>query len=61
MTKNLVSDRSLNAAEIIAKLSKVINGRGGGQSFYATCAGDNIEALDKLISTASEIQKRLIT
>ena len=61
ISKNLVSDRSLNAAEIIAKLSKVINGRGGGQSFYATCAGDNIEALDKLISTASEIQKRLIT
>ena len=61
ISKNLVSDRSLNAAEIIAKLSEVINGRGGGQSFYATCAGDNIEALDKLISTASEIQKRLIT
>ena len=61
ISKNLVSDRSLNAAEIIAKLSEVINGRGGGQSFYATCAGDNIGALDKLISTASEIQKQLIT
>ena len=61
ISKNLVSDRSLNASEIIAKLSEVINGRGGGQSFYATCAGDNIGALDKLISTASEIQKQLIT
>ena len=61
ISKNLVSDRSLNASEIIAKLSEVINGRGGGQSFYATCAGDNIGALNKLISTASEIQKQLIT
>jgi alanyl-tRNA synthetase len=61
ISKNLVSDRSLNASEIIAKLSEVINGRGGGQSFYATCAGDNIGALDKLISTASEIQKQLIS
>ena len=61
ISKNLVSDRSLNASEIVAKLSEVINGRGGGQSFYATCAGDNIGALDKLISTASEIQKQLIT
>ena len=61
ISKNLVSDRSLNASEIVAKLSEVINGRGGGQSFYANCAGDNIGALDKLISTASEIQKQLIT
>ena len=61
ISKNLVSDRSLNASEIVARLSEVINGRGGGQSFYATCAGDNIGALDKLISTASEIQKQLIT
>jgi alanyl-tRNA synthetase len=61
ISKNLVSDRSLNASEIVAKLAEVINGRGGGQSFYATCAGDNIGALDKLISTASEIQKQLIS
>ena len=61
ISKNLVSDRSLNASEIVARLSEVINGRGGGQSFYANCAGDNIGALDKLISTASEIQKQLIT
>ena len=61
ISKNLVSDRSLNASEIVARLSEVINGRGGGQSFYATCAGDNIGALNKLISTASEIQKQLIT
>ena len=59
ISKNLVSDRSLNASEIVAKLAEVINGRGGGQSFYATCAGDNIGALDKLISTVSEIQKQL--
>jgi alanyl-tRNA synthetase len=61
ISKNLVSERALNASEIVAKLGVVINGRGGGQPFYASCAGDNTDALDKLILTASEIQKQLIS
>ena len=61
ISKNLVSERALNASEIVAKLGVVINGRGGGQPFYASCAGDNTDALDKLILAASEIQKQLIS
>ena len=56
-----VSDMSLNASKIVNKLAEVINGKGGGQPFYATCAGDNINALEKLISTAAQIQKQLIS
>ena len=52
---------SLNASEIVAKLGQIINGKGGGQPFYATCAGDNIDAFDELIISAKKLQKRLIS
>ena len=52
---------NLNASEIVAELAKVINGRGGGQPFYATCTGDNIKEIEKLILTAEKLQKRLIS
>ena len=61
ISKKLVSGMSLNASKIVNKLAEVINGKGGGQPFYATCAGDNINALEKLISTAAQIQKQLIS
>ena len=56
ISKNLVSEKNLNASEIISKLSKFINGRGGGQAFYSTCAGDNIEGIEKLYSAAKDLQ-----
>ena len=52
---------NLNASEIVAKLAKVINGRGGGQPFYATCTGDNIKEIEKLISTSEKLQKQSIS
>ena len=48
--------KNLNSSEIISKLSKFINGRGGGQAFYSTCAGDNVEGIQKLYSAAKDIQ-----
>ena len=56
ISKNLVSEKNLNSSEIISKLSKFINGRGGGQAFYSTCAGDNIEGIEKLYSAAKDLQ-----
>ena len=50
---------NLNASEIISNLGSHINGKGGGQPFYATCAGDNISGVDKLISEAKKLQKQL--
>ena len=61
ISKNLVSKMSLNASEIVSKLGQIINGKGGGQPFYATCAGDNIDAFDELIISAKKLQKRLIS
>ena len=59
ISKNLVSEKNLNASEIISKLSEHINARGGGQAFYATCAGDNIAGIEKLNSEAKDLQIQL--
>ena len=59
ISKNLVSEKNLNASEIISKLSDHINARGGGQAFYATCAGDNIKGVEKLNSEAKDLQIQL--
>ena len=61
ISKNLVSEKNLNASDVVRKLGELINGKGGGQSFYATCAGNNNSDLDKLISSAEDIQKQLIS
>ena len=50
---------NLNASEIISELGIHIHGKGGGQSFYATCAGENISGIDKLISEAKKLQNQL--
>ena len=56
ISKNLVSEKNLNASEIISKLSNFINAKGGGQAFYSTCAGDNVEGIQKLYTAAKDIQ-----
>ena len=61
ISKNLVSEKNLNASDVVTKLGELINGKGGGQPFYATCAGNNNSDLNKLISSAEDIQKQLIS
>ena len=39
IAKKLVSDRALNASDIVRELSKDINGGGGGQASFATAGG----------------------
>jgi alanyl-tRNA synthetase len=50
MSDNLVSEKSLNATNIIRELAKEIQGGGGGQPFYATAGGKNPAGLDLAIS-----------
>ena len=61
ISKNLVSEKNLNASDVVRKLGELINGKGGGQPFYATCVGNNNSDLDKLISSAEDIHKQLIS
>lgn len=52
ISKNVVSERDLNAGTIVRELGKYIQGGGGGQPFFATAGGKNPagipEALDKV-------------
>ena len=51
ISKSLVSSRGVNASDVISNLSKIIDGKGGGQPFYATCSGTKMDSLNKLISS----------
>jgi alanyl-tRNA synthetase len=52
ISKNVVSEKDLNAGTIVRELGKYIQGGGGGQPFFATAGGKNPagipEALDKV-------------
>jgi alanyl-tRNA synthetase len=55
ISENLVKDRDLNAGKIIRELAKEIQGGGGGQAFYATAGGINVDGLDKALEKAKGI------
>ena len=53
--KGLVNNKGFDASKIIDKISKHINGTGGGQNFYSTAGGDKINGIDKAISSFNKI------
>ncbi|HNS11934.1 MAG TPA: alanine--tRNA ligase [Bacteroidia bacterium] len=57
LSENIVTEKNLNATNIIRDLSKEIQGGGGGQAFYATAGGKNPSglkiALDKGLALIS--------
>jgi alanyl-tRNA synthetase len=54
ISDNLVADKKLNASQIIRELAKNINGSGGGQNFFATAGGSDLNGLDKALEKAQE-------
>ena len=54
ISNNLIDEKGLNANTIIRKISKEIQGGGGGQPFFATAGGKNINGIDKAIKMAVE-------
>ena len=52
LSENIIKDKNLNAVNVVRDLAKEINGGGGGQDFYATAGGKNIEGLQKVIDKA---------
>ena len=55
ISKELIEEKELNASKLIKELSPLINGSGGGQSFYATGGGTNINGIDSVIKESKKI------
>ncbi len=57
ISDNLVKEKDLNAGNIIREVSKEIKGGGGGQAFYATAGGKDVNGLKKAIEKTLEFLK----
>ena len=54
ISKELVKSKGLDAREEVKKLSALIDGSGGGQDFFATAGGSNIEGVNLVLDQASK-------
>ncbi|KJF44689.1 alanine--tRNA ligase [Draconibacterium sediminis] len=52
ISDNIVADKGLNAGQIVREAGKEINGGGGGQPFYATAGGKDVDGLQAAIEKA---------
>ena len=55
ISENLVKEKNMNASTIVRELAKEIQGGGGGQPFYATAGGTNLQGLDNAIDNAKKL------
>ncbi len=57
ISKELVASHHLNAGQVVRELGKYIQGGGGGQSFFATAGGKNVEGIKEALEKAVEFVK----
>src|SRR5690606_2050550 len=55
LSDNLINERGLNAGKMVRELAKEVQGGGGGQAFYATAGGKNIEGLQRVLTKGIEL------
>ena len=52
ISKELVAEKGLNAGNVIRELGKLIDGNGGGQPFFASGKGKNVNGIKEALETA---------
>lgn len=57
ISKELVTEKGLNAGQVVRELGKHIQGGGGGQPFFATAGGKNAAGIDAALTAAVEFIK----
>ncbi|MDI5949063.1 alanine--tRNA ligase [Flavobacterium yafengii] len=57
VSKELVTDKNLNAGQVVRELGKFIQGGGGGQPFFATAGGKNVAGIQQALEKAVEFVK----
>ena len=55
LADNLVSEQKLHAGNMVKELAKNIQGGGGGQPFYATAGGNNLNGIDAALAAAQKL------
>nr|WP_288936149.1 alanine--tRNA ligase [uncultured Allomuricauda sp.] len=55
ISKDLASNKGLNAGNIVRELGKYIQGGGGGQPYFATAGGKNPDGIPVALASAEEI------
>ena len=55
--EKLAQENRFHAGNMVKELAKEIDGGGGGQPFFATAGGKNLNGLDKVIVKAKELIK----
>lgn len=57
ISKELVSQKGLNAGNVIRELGKFIDGNGGGQPFFASGKGKNVSGIKEVLEKAIDFVK----
>ncbi|SHI73535.1 alanine--tRNA ligase [Flavobacterium terrae] len=57
VSKELVASKNLNAGQVVRELGKYIQGGGGGQPFFATAGGKNVDGIKEALEKAVEFVK----
>ena len=54
---NLVAEKGLNAGAIVREAAKEMQGGGGGQAYYATAGGKDVNGLAAAVAKAKTFMK----
>src|SRR5690606_34713411 len=55
VSEDLIASKTLHAGKLVSILAKEIKGGGGGQPFFATAGGKDVNGLSKVILKAKEL------